>query len=83
MTTIDRTHTEHTAITLVIANYLETAAARIRDGYIWRKAFNQTRRELSILADYELHDLGISRWDIERISAEAAQDALNKVAAAR
>ena len=31
---------------------------------------NQTRRELYSLSDAELHDLGINRYDIERIVKE-------------
>lgn len=30
----------------------------------------RTRRELNSLSDYELRDIGISRYDIERIAAE-------------
>ena len=78
MTTINRAHDEHKAVTLTIANFLETAAARIRAGYLWRKNYNRTYRELSGLEDRDLHDLGISRAEISRISAEAAQDALNR-----
>lgn len=70
--------TETRAFPLVVADFLETAAVRIRDGYTWRKNYNRTHRELSGLEDRDLHDLGISRWDIGRVSAEAAQDALNR-----
>lgn len=78
MTTINRTHSEHNAVALTIAKFLETAAARIRDGYIWRRNYNRTFRELSGLEDRDLHDLGLSRADIPRISAEAAQDSVNR-----
>ena len=36
---------------------------------LWQKR-RQTRRELNALSDRELNDLGISRYDIERIVAE-------------
>lgn len=35
-----------------------------------RAAYRQTRRELSSLSDRELDDLGLSRWDIDRVARE-------------
>lgn len=35
-----------------------------------REAYNQTRRELAMLSDRELDDLGLSRWDIDRVARE-------------
>lgn len=36
---------------------------------LWQKR-RQTRRELNSLSDRELNDLGISRYDIDRIVSE-------------
>ena len=37
-----------------------------------RSAFARTRDELSRLSDRELDDLGLTRWDIERVARESA-----------
>lgn len=36
-----------------------------------RRAFERTRGELSQLSDRELDDLGMSRWDIDRVAHES------------
>jgi uncharacterized protein YjiS (DUF1127 family) len=45
--------------------------ARIRMIMARRAAYAQTRRELSALSDRELNDIGLSRYDIERIACES------------
>lgn len=53
---------------------LDHLAALIRD---WREAARlrravaETRRELARLSDHELDDLGLTRWDIDRVSEES------------
>jgi uncharacterized protein YjiS (DUF1127 family) len=37
-----------------------------------RNAYNRTYRELSKLSDYELSDIGMSRYDIAQIAQESA-----------
>lgn len=39
-----------------------------------RNAYNRTYRELSKLSDYELSDIGMSRYDIAEIARESAAD---------
>ena len=38
----------------------------------WRR-FRRTYRELSTLTDRELNDLGISRFDLQRVAKNAAR----------
>lgn len=44
---------------------------RLRAALAARKIQRQTFKELSLLSDRELNDIGISRCDIRRIAAEA------------
>ena len=37
-----------------------------------RRAYNRTYRELSKLSDYELSDIGMTRYDIAEIARESA-----------
>jgi uncharacterized protein YjiS (DUF1127 family) len=39
---------------------------------IWRRR-RETIGELRAMTDHELLDIGISRWDIERIASQASQ----------
>lgn len=60
--------TAHTAGEGRIAGFV----AEIKDRMARRAIFNETFRELSVLSDRELSDLGISRAGIGRIAREAA-----------
>ncbi|MFQ5622824.1 MAG: DUF1127 domain-containing protein [Paracoccaceae bacterium] len=83
MVTISHTHGEPRPLSLRVADFLERTAAMLRDSYTFRRNYRQTYRELQGLSDRDLHDLGISRADIERVATESALSALNKAAAER
>lgn len=40
-----------------------------------RTAYARTRDELSMLTDRELDDLGLTRWDIDRVARESVYGA--------
>lgn len=46
--------------------------ARVGEYLRQRRAYSRALRELRALSDRELEDLGISRWMITRVAAEAA-----------
>ena len=50
----------------VVALFREWSDALAR-----RAAYHRTRSELSGLTDRELDDLGLSRWDIDRIARQS------------
>lgn len=57
-----------------VSGLAEDVVAFVRD---WsdraarRSAYRRTRAELAVLSDRELDDLGLSRWDIDRVAREA------------
>jgi len=55
-----------------IARRIEAFRAALQHRRARRAAFNQTYRELSILSDRDLADLGIARADIPFLAKEAA-----------
>jgi uncharacterized protein YjiS (DUF1127 family) len=44
----------------------------IIDKYTSWKRYRKTKTELSSMSDRDLNDIGIKRWDIERIAKESA-----------
>ncbi len=50
----------------VVALFREWTEALAR-----RVAYHRTRDELSVLTDRELDDLGVSRWEIDRVARNA------------
>ncbi len=62
------THTAATSIT----DRFSTMLARIADDRAKRRVYNTTLRELNMLSNRDLNDLGISHADIEPIAYKAA-----------
>ncbi|MBB3711898.1 MAG: DUF1127 domain-containing protein [Limimaricola soesokkakensis] len=52
---------------------LTAITARIKTAFARNRAYRQTQRELGMLTDRDLADLGIGRGDIQRIALEAAR----------
>lgn len=52
--------------------FFEQKRNQIRAALAKRKVFHTTRRELAALSDRDLNDLGIARFDINRLAMEAA-----------
>ena len=50
-----------------------TLIARLAQFVRRRRAYSAVLRELRMLSDRDLDDLGISRWMITRVAAEAAR----------
>ncbi|AWB50219.1 hypothetical protein HYN69_04350 [Gemmobacter aquarius] len=46
--------------------------AQVKTMIARRAVYNQTVRELNVLTNRELADLGLSRYDIETVAREAA-----------
>jgi uncharacterized protein YjiS (DUF1127 family) len=44
----------------------------LAEAFAKRRAFARTRDELSQLSDRDLDDLGLTRWDIDRVARQAA-----------
>jgi uncharacterized protein YjiS (DUF1127 family) len=68
---------EMTALTLTHAlplrgGMFSTLVVGFEKAMARRRAFVETRRELSWLSDRELADLGIMRCDIDRVARDAA-----------
>ncbi len=69
-TTIDQRTTFNTE-----ANGLTAITARIKAAIARNRVYRQTQRELSLLTDRDLADLGISRSAITQIARDAARAA--------
>jgi uncharacterized protein YjiS (DUF1127 family) len=68
------THTNPTVQGFFGWQWLSDIRADLAQRLAQHRLYSQTRRELSLLSDRELSDLGINRSDIHAISLEAAQD---------
>lgn len=64
--------TTFTAVRSGIPECLGAAMTSVGDALRKRRLYNQTFRELAVLTDRELSDLGINRVLIPEIAAEAA-----------
>lgn len=53
------------------ADAINNAFGDLRAGSAKRAAFRKTRNELSALSNRELDDLGLSRFDIDRVAYES------------
>jgi uncharacterized protein YjiS (DUF1127 family) len=80
--TVEPLETEMTALALTrlqtVTSVADGAVALFRDlidAMAKRRAFERTRDELSQLSDRELDDLGMSRWDIDRVARESVYGA--------
>ncbi|PHP26706.1 DUF1127 domain-containing protein [Limimaricola cinnabarinus] len=69
-TTIDQSTTFNTE-----ANGLIAITARLKAAIARNRVYRQTQRELSLLTDRDLADLGISRSAITQIARDAARAA--------
>ncbi|WP_282026939.1 DUF1127 domain-containing protein [Limimaricola cinnabarinus] len=69
-TTIDQRTTFNTE-----ANGLTAITARLKAAIARNRVYRQTQRELSLLTDRDLADLGISRSAITQIARDAARAA--------
>ena len=79
---VEPLETEMTALALTrlqtVTSVAEGVVALFRDltdAMAKRRAFEKTRDELSQLSDRELDDLGMSRWDIDRVARESVYGA--------
>lgn len=68
MTSIEMTGATHAESASPAAGLL----TRLRATLARRKVYTRTLKELAALSDRELADIGISRFDIRRIAAQAA-----------
>ena len=60
------------AASFSLADRFSGYIAQFKASFARRAVFNQTVRELAVLTDRELSDLGISRADITAVAHEAA-----------
>lgn len=60
------------AATVSLADRFSGLLAQVKVMIARRAVYNQTVRELNVLTDRELADLGLSRYDIETVAREAA-----------
>lgn len=60
------------AANVSLADRFSGALAQIKVMIARRAVYNQTVRELNVLTDRELADLGLSRFDILTVAREAA-----------
>lgn len=60
------------AANLSLADRFSGAIAQLKVMIARRAVYNQTVRELGVLTDRELADLGLSRFDIPAVAREAA-----------
>ncbi|MFQ5437692.1 MAG: DUF1127 domain-containing protein [Paracoccaceae bacterium] len=62
--------TTHSHIDVVGA--VSTAVRKLADRLHDRRVYRKTRDELMALSDHELRDLGLSRYEIDRVALEAS-----------
>src|SRR5574343_453161 len=60
------------AANVTVADRFSGVLAQIKTMIARRAVYNQTVRELAVLTDRELADLGLSRFDIPTVAREAA-----------
>lgn len=61
-----------TAKTNGLAKLLAESLDRVKEAYERRQTYLATRRELTLLTDRELADIGVARANIEEIARSAA-----------
>jgi uncharacterized protein YjiS (DUF1127 family) len=72
-----------THIALVISNYLQSPISEVlnaifklystaRSNYAKHQMYRSTLKELGRLTDYQLHDMGLSRYDLHAIARQTA-----------
>lgn len=60
------------AANVTLADRFSGLMAQVKAMIARRAVYNQTVRELNVLTNRELADLGLSRFDIETVAREAA-----------
>lgn len=55
-----------------LTKFLAESFDRVKEAYDRRQTYLATRRELTLLTDRELADIGVSRANIDTIAREAA-----------
>jgi len=65
-------NTSSRAASFSLADRFSGVLARLKAEFARRAVYNQTVRELAVLTDRELADLGIARSDILNVAREAA-----------
>lgn len=60
------------AANVTLADRFSGLLAQVKVMIARRAVYNQTVRELNVLTNRELADLGLSRYDIETVAREAA-----------
>lgn len=60
------------AANVTVADRFSGLLAQVKAMIARRAVYNQTVRELNVLTNRELADLGLSRYDIETVAREAA-----------